>query len=95
VVLTGGRVGKITRNAKTTPDGKGVWTWSTLHDSQDLTHADWSSVPEADLPRWLAALRRVDLDQGGGGLEMTLRRLRPQTPASGGRVQSPTANPTT
>lgn len=94
VALTGGLVGKITRNAKTTRDGKGVWTWSTLHDSHDLTVADWSSVPEADLPRWLAALRRVDLDQGGGELELTLRRLRPQTPATAGEVQSPTSNPT-
>ncbi len=75
VALTGGLVGKITRN------DKGAWTWSTLHHAQDLALAEWSSVPDADLPRWLAALRRMDLDQGGGELEMTLRHMRRQTPS--------------
>src|SRR6266702_2887446 len=33
-----------------------------------------AAVPHPD--GWLAALRRMDLDQGGGELEMTLRHLR-------------------
>jgi len=37
-----------------------------------------AAVPHPD--GWLAALRRMDLDQGGGELEMTLRHLRRQTP---------------
>jgi hypothetical protein len=78
LALTGGVVGKITRNPK------GAWTWSMLHGPQDLRLADWSSVPAADLPRWLEALRRADLDQGGGELELTLRRLRRQIPATSG-----------
>src|SRR6266511_821063 len=56
-------------------------TRPTLHHAQDLALAEWSSVPDADLPRWLAALRRMDLDQGGGELEMTLRHMRRQTPS--------------
>lgn len=47
MALTGGLVGKITRN------DKGAWTWSTLHHAQDLALAEWSSVPDADLPAGL------------------------------------------